>query len=97
MNDNEYKERCCIRNNWHKCTEEVKDGGWKFSPHTKIVPELIKQHGLYARMLAENGAPRPDDANGKGKGKAKGKGKGKNAAPAVVEGDEDFEPEHPEQ
>ena len=77
MNNIEYKDRCCIRNLWHKCTEEVENGGCKFGPHTKAAPEVIQRHGLYVKMLAENGPPekfKPDDTKGKGKGKGKGRG-----------------------
>jgi hypothetical protein len=82
--DVEYKDRCCIRHLWGKCTEEVENGGCRFGPHADEAPDVVKGHPLYAIMLSENGAPGVN-AKGAGKGKkgAKGKGKGKNAAPAV--------------
>ncbi len=53
--------------------------------------------GMAAVRAKAGGGAGGDAPKGKSKGKAKGKGKGKNAAPAVVEEDEDFEPQHPEQ
>ena len=90
----EYKDRCCIRNCWKKCTEDVENGGCKFGPHLKNAPDLIKKHSLYVKMLAEHGPPEKFNPKGKGdgKGKDKGKRKGKEAAPAVV-GDAAAEPQ----
>jgi hypothetical protein len=84
----EYKDRCCIRHLWKKCTEDVENGGCKFGPHLKKAPEIITQHSLYARMLTEHGPPDKFKPDGKGKGKGKdggkGKRKGKEAAPAII-------------
>jgi hypothetical protein len=79
--DIKYEDRCCIRNLWLKCTEDVEDGGCKFGPHVPVAPECVKGHHLYVSMEAENGTPAKPKP---GKGKAKGKGKGKDVAPAVL-------------
>jgi hypothetical protein len=79
LGDIEYKDRCCIRNLWQKCTETVENGGCKFGPHVKVAPEIIQRHSLYLKMVEENGAPK----KGKEK-KGKGKGKGKDATPAAA-------------
>jgi hypothetical protein len=79
LGDIEYKDRCCIRNLWQKCTETVENGGCKFGPHVKVAPDVIQRHSLYLKMVEENGAPK----KGKEK-KGKGKGKGKDATPAAA-------------
>ena len=84
MKDIAYKDRCCIRNLWCKCEEEVENGGCRYGPHTHIVPEVLLKHSYYVSMLAEHGTPTVKPAKGKGRGKGKSKDKGKAAAPAVI-------------
>ncbi len=95
-----WKDRCCIRNLWHKCEETVVDGSCSYGPHTRVVPEMLLTIPLYVKLLAEHGAPLDtkmagDKGKGKGKGKDKGNGKGKGkgngkgkpAATAIIVGE----------